>query len=67
MLIGVYVKVSRAPRAFGWARVVRMLALPLNFLFNIEAIVTIEVLALWFRSNAQRYLHDQLHGPTRSF
>ena len=28
---------------------------------------TIEALALWFRSNAQRFLHDQLHGlPGRS-
>ena len=33
---------------------------------KLEAIVTIEALALWFRSNAQRLLHDQLHGPTSS-
>ena len=31
---------------------------------KLEAIVTIQALALWFRSNAQRLLHDQLHGPT---
>ena len=29
---------------------------------KLEAIVTIEALAHWFRSNAQRFLHDQLHG-----
>ena len=33
---------------------------------KLKAIVTIEALALWFRSNAQRFLHGQLHGPTSS-
>ena len=33
---------------------------------KLEAIVTIEALPLWFCSNAQRLLHDQLHGPTSS-
>ena len=33
---------------------------------KLETIVTIEALALWFRSNAQQLLHDQLHGPTSS-
>ena len=33
---------------------------------KLKAIVTIEALALWFCSNAQRFLHDQLHALTRS-
>ena len=33
---------------------------------KLEATVTIEALAFWFRSNAQLFLHDQLHGPTGS-
>ena len=33
---------------------------------KLEVFVTIESLALWFRSNAQRFLNDQLHGPTSS-
>ena len=76
MLIGVYVVrvLAWAPRAFRWACVcvcvVRMLAPPLNFssttVGKLEAIVTIEAFALWFRSDTQRFLHDQLHGPTSS-
>ena len=33
---------------------------------KLEAIVTIEALALRFRSNVQRLLHDQLNGSTSS-
>ena len=78
MLIGIYIvrmlsRVPRAPCAF-WVDVCGAHASPTPQFFvrgdptvwKLEAIVTIEALAFWFRSNVQQFLHNQLHGPTRS-